>query len=48
MSYLQEEKVCICVLAEVLSHQISKDWACKSQIRMVSHLRKVRKSNKLF
>jgi hypothetical protein len=48
MLYLQEEKLCICGLAEVLSQRISKDWVRKSQIRKVSYLRKVRKYNRLF
>jgi hypothetical protein len=47
MLYLQGEKVCICGLSEVFSKS-QKDWVRKSQIRKVSHLRKVRKSNNLF
>ncbi len=42
-------KTCICGLAEVLKIRKSqKDKVRISQIRAVSHLRKVRKSNKLF
>ncbi len=46
--YLNWEKVCISGLAEVLSQQIKKSWVHKSQIRKVSHLRKIPISNKLF
>jgi hypothetical protein len=48
MTYFKVEKVCICGFAEVSSPQITKDWVRKSQIHKVSHLRKVRKLNKLF
>jgi hypothetical protein len=49
ISRFQGEKACICGLAEVLKVRKSqKDMVHKSQIRKVSNMRKVRKSNKLF
>jgi hypothetical protein len=38
----------VCMYVNSMSANLRKHWVCKSQIRRVSHLRKVRKSNKLF
>jgi hypothetical protein len=48
MLYLQEEKVRMYLRSlSFKSANLKKDWDRKSQIRKTSHLRKVRKSNKL-
>ncbi len=46
--YLQGEKVSICGLSQVFSPQITKRVGPQIADRKVSHLQKVRKSNKFF
>jgi hypothetical protein len=47
-SICKEKKNVFADLRKFKSGNHKKDWVHKSQIRKVSHLRNVRKSNKLF